>query len=57
MTKLLKNIAIANNIANSNALAATVVSPSIVNPPKNRLIARWLVDENSKLYCQWIIED
>ena len=53
MTKLLKNIAIANN----DTLAATMVSPSIANPPKKRLVARWLVDENSKLYCKWIIED
>jgi hypothetical protein len=53
MTTLLKNI----EIANGNALTTTVVSPSIANPHKNRLVARWLVDENSKLYCEWIIED
>lgn len=21
------------------------------------LAARWLLDENSKLYCQWVVED
>jgi hypothetical protein len=21
------------------------------------LVARWLVDENSRLYCQWVLED
>lgn len=24
---------------------------------KSRLVARWLVDENLKLYCQWVTED
>ncbi|MBD1867235.1 hypothetical protein H6F95_07960 [Cyanobacteria bacterium FACHB-471] len=24
---------------------------------KNRLVARWLVDENLKLYSQWVTED
>ncbi len=52
MTSLSKNI----EIANRNELAGTVVSPSIANHPKNRLVAHWLVDENSKLYDKWISE-
>ena len=24
---------------------------------RKSLIARWLKDENSKLYCQWVVED
>jgi hypothetical protein len=53
MTKQMEIIA----IANSDALAKAELSQSIANPPQKRLVARWLVDENSKLYCQWIIEN
>ncbi len=24
---------------------------------KQRLVARWQIDRNSKLYCQWVLED
>jgi hypothetical protein len=26
-------------------------------PKRKKRIARWLFDENSKLFCQWISED
>ena len=60
--KLLTNIASRSHavglIANSNTLAATSsVTPLTADPPQKRLVARWLADENSQLYCQWIIED
>jgi hypothetical protein len=31
----------------------------IANPQakQKKLVARWLKDENSKLYCQWVFED
>jgi hypothetical protein len=29
----------------------------ITKARKHRLVARWLMDENSQLYCQWVIED
>lgn len=38
-------------IANNNTLSVTA------HPIKKCLIARWIVDENSKLYCKWITED
>ena len=38
-------------IANNNTLLV------IAHPIKKRLVARWLVDKNSKLYCQWITEE
>jgi hypothetical protein len=34
----------------------TVAEP-IAKARKHRFVARWLRDENSKLYCQWVIED
>ncbi len=34
----------------------TVQEP-IVKDRKHRFFARWLRDENFKLYCQWVIED
>ena len=40
-------------IVNGNTLAATSsVIPATADPPKKRLVARWLIDEISKLYCQ-----
>ena len=24
---------------------------------QNRLVAQWLLDKNSKLYCRWVIEN
>jgi hypothetical protein len=26
-------------------------------PEQKKLTARWLLDENSKLFCQWVFED
>lgn len=62
MTKPLSNISSRSHavrlIAHSNTFAATSsVIPLTADPPKKRLVARWLVDKNSKLYCQWMIED
>lgn len=31
--------------------------PTSITENRNRLVARWLIDENSKLYCQWVTED
>ena len=61
-SRVLTNIASRSHtvrlIANSNTLAATSsVTPLTADPLQKRLVARWLVDENSKLYCQWMIED
>lgn len=33
------------------------VAALVAKPRKHRLVARWLRDENSQLYCQWVIED
>ena len=52
MTTLLNNV----EIAGINLSATTVALTSTVNHPKNRLVAHWLVDENSNRYCQWIVE-
>lgn len=50
-TALLKNSA--NNInENLNTLPVPTFKPC-----KQRLVAHWLVDKNSKRYCQWVIED
>lgn len=43
------------NEALSEALD-TVATP-VAKSQKRKLVARWLVDENSKLFCQWVIED
>jgi hypothetical protein len=60
--KLLTNITQRSHavklIANSNTLAATSsLTPTTAHLRKKRLVARWLVDENAKLYRQWITED
>lgn len=44
-------------IVTGNAQALDTVPAPIAKSRKNRLVARWLTDENSKLYCQWVIED
>lgn len=41
----------------SSAQAADTLSAPIAQPHKNRLVACWLMDEDSKLYWQWMIED
>lgn len=40
-----------------HALVSDPLSALIAKSRRNRLIAHWLVNENSKLYCQWAIED
>jgi len=38
--------------------AKTTASQSEVKILKRKsLVARWLKDENYKLYCQWVVED
>jgi hypothetical protein len=44
----LKNTAISSEI---------VSSPTTLKTHNNHLVARWLIDENSKLYCQWLKEN
>ena len=44
-------------IATGNARVLDTTPALIVKSRKGRLVARWLTDENSKLYCQWVIED
>ena len=44
-------------IATDNAQILDTVPAPIAKSRKGRLVARWLTDENSKLYCQWVIED
>lgn len=31
--------------------------PAIAKIDREKLVARWLLDKNSQLYCQWILED
>ncbi|NJK50693.1 hypothetical protein HC931_23540 [Candidatus Gracilibacteria bacterium] len=31
--------------------------PAIAKINQKKLVARWLRDNNSRLYCQWILED
>jgi len=43
-----------NNTALAKALPLGIASQkSILKANNNRLVARWLLDDNSKLYCQW----
>lgn len=44
-------------IATGNAQALDTVPAPIAKFRKSRLVARWLTDENSQLYCQWVVED
>jgi hypothetical protein len=30
---------------------------AIAKIDREKLVARWLLDKNSRLYCQWILED
>lgn len=49
--------AIAKNAANTvNKNSNTLPSPTLKSY-KQRLVAHWLVDENLKRYCQWVVED
>lgn len=40
-------------ISESEKKAIAPIEPTT----KKRLVARWLVDRNSKIYCQWVVED
>jgi hypothetical protein len=42
---------------NGNAQVLDTVPAPITKSRRNRLVARWLTDENTKLYCQWFIKD
>jgi hypothetical protein len=44
-------------IVTGNARKLDTVATPTTKARKHRLVARWLTDENSKLYCQWVIED
>lgn len=44
-------------IATDEAQVLDTVPAPITKFCRNRLVARWLTGENSKLYCQWVIED
>ncbi|MDY6783439.1 MAG: hypothetical protein SW833_13010 [Cyanobacteriota bacterium] len=42
-----------------NAIAPTPAKPlpqPQSQPQKERLVARWLRDENNQLYCQWVTQ-
>jgi hypothetical protein len=45
------------NHAVDTAPASDILSTLVTKKRRNCLVARWLIDENSKLYCQWVIED
>jgi hypothetical protein len=44
-------------VTTSNNHELETVAEPIAKTRKNRFVARWLMDENSKFYCQWVIED
>lgn len=49
-------------IAKKNKPASAISKNSMIessssDQPKKPLVAKWLLDENSSLYCQWIKED
>jgi hypothetical protein len=44
-------------VTTSNSHELDTVAEPIAKTRKNRFVARWLMDENSQLYCQWVIED
>lgn len=43
--------------ATGNAHRLEPVAAPVIKTHKQRLVARWFTDENSKLYCRWITED
>jgi hypothetical protein len=46
--------------ARKTAIAPTAPVESTKAQPqrqKERLVARWLRDENNRLYCQWVTEE
>jgi hypothetical protein len=42
-------------IATGNAQVLDTVPAPITKSRRNRLVARWLTDENSKLYCSGVL--
>jgi len=42
-------------IATGNAQVLDTVLAPITKSRRNRLVARWLTDENSKLYCSGVL--
>jgi hypothetical protein len=52
------NTTLLKNTAWAKALPLGIASPkSSLKTQNNRLVARWLIDENSKIYCQWVREN
>lgn len=47
---------LAKKIVIGNDLVLNTVPAPVGKSRKSRLVARWLIDENSKLYCKWNIE-
>lgn len=46
-----------NSIADSNSQESNTLPSLTTKSDKKQLIARWLVDENFKLYCKWVAKD
>jgi hypothetical protein len=46
-----------SKIVTGKAYELDTVTAPITKARKHRLVARWLMKENSKLYCQWVIEN
>ena len=44
-------------IASSNSQESNTLPTLTTKSDKKQLVARWLFDENSKLYCQWVTKD
>ncbi|MEG3849702.1 hypothetical protein QT971_25150 [Microcoleus sp. herbarium19] len=44
-------------LTTTNTHELDTAAEPIAKAPKHHFVARWLMDENSKLYCQWVIED
>ena len=44
-------------IASSNSQELNTLPRLTTKYGKKQLVAQWLVDENSKLYCQWVTKD
>jgi hypothetical protein len=40
-----------------SVIATQEKSPTIAQNQRKTLLARWIVDENSKLFCQWVFEN
>lgn len=44
-------------IAISNSHQSNTIPAPTTKSDKKRLVAQWLVDDNSQLYCQWVTKD